>query len=136
MLCKEFNVHCIDHEESIKPQHLNKSRLHLNKRGTSVLSSNFIREISNVFQWQCILRSSSGEFDAFNESAEYKSKGNDINQLKLIRKMNLNKLVLAHSNVSSIRNKFEALIQNVSGEVDLLMISETNVGESFPKMNF
>ena len=49
-LCKEFNIHCIDHEKSIKPQHLNKLRLHLNKRGTSVLSSNFIWETSNVFQ--------------------------------------------------------------------------------------
>ena len=26
-LCKEFNIHYIDHEKSIKPQHLNKSRL-------------------------------------------------------------------------------------------------------------
>ena len=30
----------------------------------------------------------SAEFDAFIKSAEYKSKGNDINHLKLIRKMN------------------------------------------------
>ena len=30
----------------------------------------------------------SGEFDAFIKSAEYKSTGNDINHLKLIRKMN------------------------------------------------
>ena len=45
----EFNIHHIDHEKSIKTQHLNKSKLHLNKRGNSV-SSNFIREISNVLQ--------------------------------------------------------------------------------------
>ena len=32
-----------------------------------------------------------------------------------------------------MRNKFEALIRNVSGEVDLLMISETKIDESFPK---
>ena len=45
----EFNIHHIDREKSIKTQHLNKSKLHLNKRGNSV-SSNFIREISNVLQ--------------------------------------------------------------------------------------
>ena len=28
----EFNIHHIDHEKSIKTQHLNKSKLHLNKR--------------------------------------------------------------------------------------------------------
>ena len=53
------------------------------------ISSNFIREISKVFQWQCILHSPSRESDAFSKSAEYKSKGNDTNHLKLIRKMNL-----------------------------------------------
>ena len=47
--------------------------------------------------------------------------------------MNLNKLVLAHLNVD---NKFEALVQNVSGEVDLLMISETKIDESFPRSQF
>ena len=46
--------------------------------------------------------------------------------LKLIRKMNLNNLVVAHLNFSSVRNKFEALIQNVSGGVELLMISKNH----------
>ena len=47
--------------------------------------------------------------------------------------MNLNKFVVAHLNIISMKNKFEALIRNVSGEVDLLMISETKIDESFPK---
>ena len=55
-----------------------------------------------------------------------------INHLKLNRKMNLNNLVVVHLNIYSIRNKFEAPIQNVSGEVHLLMISETKIDESFP----
>ena len=44
-LCKEFNIHYIDHEKSVKPQHLNNSKLLLNKTGTSNLSSNLIHEI-------------------------------------------------------------------------------------------
>ena len=64
------------------------------------------------------------------------SKGNDINHLQLIRKMKLNKLVVAHLNINSTRNKFEALIQNVSGEVDLLMILDTKIDETFPKTQF
>ena len=47
VLCKQFNI---DHGKSIKPQHLNKSRIHVNNSGTSILSSNVIREILNVFQ--------------------------------------------------------------------------------------
>ena len=56
--------------------------------------------------------------------------------MKLRRKINLNKLVVAHLNINSIRNKFEAFMPNVSEEVDLLMISETNIGRSFPKSQF
>ena len=50
--------------------------------------------------------------------------------------MNLNKLVVAHLNINPIRNTFEVLIQNASGEVDLLMISETKVGGSSSKSQF
>ena len=56
--------------------------------------------------------------------------------MKRIRKINLNKFIVAHLNVNSIRKKFEALIRNASEEVDLLMISETAIDESFPKSQF
>ena len=49
-LSMEFNIHYIDLEKSIKPQYLTKSRFDLNKRGTSILSRKFIREILNIFQ--------------------------------------------------------------------------------------
>ena len=48
-LCQANNINFIDHSKSIKPQHLNKSRLHLTRRGTSILSTTFVREISNIF---------------------------------------------------------------------------------------
>ena len=48
--CREKYINLIDHSKSIKPQHLNKSRLHLMKKGTSILSPTFIREIKNIFQ--------------------------------------------------------------------------------------
>ena len=48
-LCQAKNVNFIDHSESIKPQHLNKSRQHLIRRGTSILSTISVRKISNIF---------------------------------------------------------------------------------------
>ena len=69
-------------------------------------------------------------------SNKSKSKGNDINKLKLVRKKYLIKLVVANLNINSIRNEFEALMQNVSGGVDLLTISETKIDERFPKRQF
>ena len=48
-LCQTKNVNSIDHSKSIKPKNLNKSRLHLTKRGTITLWTTFAREISNIF---------------------------------------------------------------------------------------
>ena len=48
-LCQTNNINFIDHSKSIKPQPVNKSRLHLTRRGTSTLSTTFVREISNIF---------------------------------------------------------------------------------------
>ena len=56
--------------------------------------------------------------------------------LKTIRSDNANKLVFAHLNINSIRNKFEFLATQVKGKIDVLMISETKIDESFPKGNF
>ena len=47
----------------------------------------------------------------------------------------MNKLIFAHLNINLIRNKFEALISQVKGTVDVLMISETKIDDSFPSAN-
>ena len=49
-ICVEKNINLIYHSKNIKPQHLNKSRLHLAKKSTSILSTTFIQEIRNIFQ--------------------------------------------------------------------------------------
>ena len=43
----------------------------------------------------------------------------------------MNKIIFAHLNISSIRNKFEELISQVKGTIDVLMISETKIDNSF-----
>ena len=48
----------------------------------------------------------------------------------------MNKLIFAHLNINSIRNKFGELISQVKGTVDVLMISETKIDDSFPIANF
>ena len=56
--------------------------------------------------------------------------------LKTIRGNNLNKLIFANLIINSIRNRFEELISQVKGTVDVLMISETKIDDSFPIANF
>ena len=53
--------------------------------------------------------------------------------LNFITKGNLNRLVLAHINVNSIRNKFDTLVQQITNNTDILMISEAKLDNSFPE---
>ena len=56
--------------------------------------------------------------------------------LKSLRIRNLNKIVASHLNINSIRNKFDFLAHQVKGNIDILMISETKLDESFPPSQF
>ena len=49
-MCTNKNINLIDHSKNIKHQHLNKSKLHLTKRGINILSTTHVREITNIFQ--------------------------------------------------------------------------------------
>ena len=48
-LCKEKNIYLIANSKKIKPQHLNKGKLHLNQKRSRLLSDIFLKEISHVF---------------------------------------------------------------------------------------
>ena len=56
--------------------------------------------------------------------------------MKALRSDNSNKLVFAHVNINSIRNKFEFLSTQVKGNKDVLMVSETKIDDSVPVGNF
>ena len=47
-MCKEKNIHLIDNTNKIKTQDLSKGKLHLNKRGSNVLSGIFASELSRI----------------------------------------------------------------------------------------
>ena len=56
--------------------------------------------------------------------------------LSSLHKNNLNRLIFAHLNINSIRNKFDQLVNGIKGNIDILMISETKLDNSFPSMQF
>ena len=58
-----------------------------------------------------------------------------ISDLKALRSDNSNKLVFAYININSIRN-FQFLSTQVKGNIDVLMVSEAKIGNSFPVGNF
>ena len=133
-LCQEKNLHYIDQSNSINTRHLNGSKLHLNVKGTKILFSNFVEAISNILLWHSITHSLTDSncvpmIDAYKVEP-MNMKG--IESLKAIQKHNLNRIVVTHLNINSLRNKFDYLIEQITGNIDILMISETKLDSSFP----
>ena len=56
---------------------------------------------------------------------------NFIDSLFHIRKHHSKKIIMAHINLSSFRNKFDMLTTSVTDYVDILMISETKLDDTF-----
>ena len=54
-----------------------------------------------------------------------------IDSLFNIRKYHSNKNIMAHINIISLRNKFDMLTNTVTKYVDILMISETKLEDTF-----
>ena len=57
-------------------------------------------------------------------------------ELKNLRLKNVGRLVVGYLNINSVRNKFEGLKDFVSDHIDVLMVAETKIDNSFPKGQF
>ena len=56
--------------------------------------------------------------------------------LKDFRWKNLNRMLIGHLNINSLRNKFEIFVSSIAVKLNILMISETKLDESFPVSQF
>ena len=56
--------------------------------------------------------------------------------LKELKLKNLNRIVYAHLNINSLRNKFEQLKCMIMSAIDILIMTETKLGNSFPEAQF
>ena len=56
--------------------------------------------------------------------------------IKDLRVSNINRIIIGHLNVNSIRNKFENLMTMIQGNIDILFISETKIDDTFPTSQF
>ena len=64
------------------------------------------------------------------------SQTKEIDSLTEVRKLNPNGPIIAHSNISSLRNKFEMLKATITDKTDILLISERKLDSSFPVNQF
>ena len=45
-------------------------------------------------------------------------------------------MIIGQLKINSLRNKFDCLVQKITGDVDILMVSETKLDNSFPEGQF
>ena len=56
--------------------------------------------------------------------------------LKDIRISNMNKIIFGYLNINSLRYKFDLFSEQVKDSIDILMVSETKLDDSFPEAQF
>ena len=56
--------------------------------------------------------------------------------LKDIRISNMNKVIFGYLNINSLRYKFDLFSEQVKDSIDILMVSETKLDDSFPEAQF
>ena len=126
--CSQTNIEYIENN-NIEEENLGEKKLHLNKRGNTIFANNLLKFLRPNF-WDV-------EFlNCFVESQEYKSDWLDISSddpsfssLNSVWWKNLRRIMFAHLNINSLRNKFDALVDQIKGNVDILLISETKLYE-------
>ena len=59
-----------------------------------------------------------------------------LDQLRTIKIKNPKKVILGHLNINSIPNKFEGIMGIVKNQLDVFLISETKIDDSFPDAQF
>ena len=129
--------------------------MHLNPRGLGKLAINFIRRIkkfastwwvtdsfykASSFDSQIIFRSftnlgnteksDQSAINRVNETSSEETLKNYV--LSEMRKKNPNLIIIAHLNISSIRNKFKMLKEVTRKKNDILLIYETKLDGTFP----
>ena len=125
---------------------MNKSELHLSRNDYEKLGTNFINFIRTNYIWlpetnkkANIDIGASSTSSTLNEKSEIDDLIVDRitnADLKFLCRRDLNKIVVGHLNINSIRNKLGFLAAQVKGNIDILMISEKKIDESFPSSQF
>ena len=125
----------IDHNKTIYSGNIDRSKLHLNKSGSIISSSNFVEAISSISHLYQIDGNNEGclKTEECNSAPQNVSFNNKLNSMRITH---VNKLIIAHLNIHSLRNKFEFLVEFIMVKVDILMISEIEIDESFPLGQF
>ena len=117
----------IDHASTITTKQVNGSKLHLNKRGTRILFSNFKKpdpiSTSDSFYYIVPMR---GNHSLNEHYAKFFKNIRDVQSLKYICMPNKNIIIMGHLHINSLRNKF-----SICGYLDFPFTLETKLDNKF-----
>ena len=144
----QLDIDIIDNR-NIYNRNLGNKDLHLNPTGKSRLAKNLLSSIKIFSKAKWCLRiinenniepEHPSVFDSkmptpINNSENQPEKRN-LKTLTNIRLKNWNRPIFGKLNINSIRNKFDFLCSEISPILDLLLVSETNLDDSFPTAQF
>ena len=106
----------------VKEFHLGKGKLHLNKKGNSTFAKNLLHHINRTY-WSFFPYDLVTVNVGLSDTLE-KAKSGTNSSLQTLRKDNLNKLISAHLNINSVRNKFDSLADVIKYNIDILIFQK------------
>ena len=122
-------------------RHLNTSKFNLDKKGTKTSSNGFAK--FNLINLKFVLhilasvyRNNSNTNDYDENKAKLKVGKISASNLNAVRKRNINRLIIEQLNINSLWNKFESFAQQVTGNIDTLMVWQTKLDKMFPVSQF
>ena len=137
-MCRENSFVFIDNN-NIPTSSLFRDGLHLLEIGKRILANNFIDNLKNFLRGRKTYRPPPENPSETTNSCKGNIESEDKycnESLKELRQKNLNRPIIAQLNINSIRNKFQFLEKEICANLDILLISESKLDDSFPSAQF
>ena len=119
-------------KNNVNIRHLGRKGLHLNQSGSKRLSKTFLNAIENDISNNRLVES---EHPLRPESAPSNKRSNMSLTTGFLENLiwkNKNRPIIAQLNINSLRNKFGFLSSQITKYIDILLLSETKIDDSFP----
>ena len=106
--CKRKNINFVDNSNIIE-EHLGSKKLHLNKRGNSILAKNILKFLRDSY-WNDDILNCGMKYDQYKSKLPSTSVNSvSVGSIRDVRKRYLKRIILGHLNINSIRKNFTYL---------------------------
>ena len=146
--CKDYGLGYIDNS-NIEVGYLAQDGLHQNEIGKSCLANNFINFINRYILWyeeacndsdNCLSNAAQENYIDPKENKPVNSSNiqeeNSLDSFRKLRLRNANKVIIGNININSLPAKFDQVKEVILKNVDILVITETKLDDTFPLGQF